>query len=377
MRVRRLALEDFRSYGQLDIALDERATVFVGANGAGKTNLLEALVLLAHGSSSRATDDADLVRWGAPLARVRAEVTRSEGERRLESLVFAQPEGERRRPKRFLIDGAAKRAVELAGELRVVAFFPEEVTLLCEAPSARRRYLDALIGQVDRRYRRETLELQRVLEQRNALLRSARDEARTVADEEIAFWDDELVRLGATVAARRWRVIDELAPLFARAHERLASRGETALSYQCQVARGDAAAIEPAYRELLRAKREHEMWQGSTLVGPHRDDVLVATSGRALPTHASRGEHRTAILALKLAEAQWIVEQTSEQPVFLLDDVLSELDPERRERLATEIPLTAQCLITAASPTGLPEGLVRGAARRDVAPGMVVDAPAR
>src|SRR5256714_1086546 len=133
MRVRRLVLEDFRSYGQIEVPLDEGNTVFIGANGAGKTNLLEALTLLAHGSSSRATDDADLVRWGAALARVRADVARAEDERRLETVIFGHLEGERRRPKRFLIDGAAKRAVELAGELRVVAFFPEEVTLLCEA----------------------------------------------------------------------------------------------------------------------------------------------------------------------------------------------------------------------------------------------------
>src|ERR671936_261420 len=184
MRVRRLRLEDFRSYAQVEVALEDGNTV-----------------------------------------------------------IFGHAEGERRRPKRFLIDGAAKRALELAGELRVVAFFPEEVTLLCEAPSARRRYLDALIGQVDRRYRREALELQRVLEQRNALLRAAREEARSVAGDEIAFWDDELVRLGAAVAARRMRAVDQLAPLFAAAYERLASRADTALSYQCQVARGDVDAI--------------------------------------------------------------------------------------------------------------------------------------
>lgn len=377
MRVRRIVLEDFRSYGQLDLQLDAGNTVFVGPNGAGKTNLLEALILLAHGSSARATDDGDLVRWGAALARVRADVARAEGERRLESIVFAHSEGERRRPKRFLIDGAGKRPVELAGELRVVAFLPEEVTLLCEAPSARRRYLDALIGQVDRRYRRETLELQRVLEQRNALLRAGREEARPVAEDEIAFWDDELVRLGAAVAARRIRVVDELAPLFSRAHERLASGAETAISYQCQVARTEVSAIESAYRELLRAKREHEAWQGSTLVGPHRDDLVVAAHGRPMPTHASRGEHRTAVLALKLAEAAWIVETTSEEPVFLLDDVLSELDPERRERLIAAIPRTAQCLITAAAPAGLPETVLRGASRRDVAAGVVAGASPR
>jgi DNA replication and repair protein RecF len=371
VRVRHLLLEEFRSYGRLELALDPRTTVFSGPNGAGKTNLLEAPLFLAHGSSPRAGDEAELVRWGSSLARIRADVSRAEGERRLEALLFAHSAGERRRPKRFLLDGAAKRAADLAGELRVVAFFPEEVTLLCEAPSARRRYLDALIGQVDRRYRREVLELQRVLEQRNALLRAARDEARPVSDEEMTFWDEELVRLGGVVAARRLRVVDELAPHFARAHEGLAGRAETIVRYACQVPAGDAEALTQAYRELLPLKREQEAWQGATLVGPHRDDLVVTTAGRTLPTHASRGEHRTAILALKLAEGTWIVEQTGEEPVFLLDDVLSELDPDRRERLAASIPRGAQCLITAAVVAGLPETHTRDAPRLDVAPGTV------
>ncbi len=374
MRVRRLVLEDFRSYRTLDLALDERTTVFVGPNGAGKTNLLESLVLLAHGSSPRAGDDAEVVRWDTPLARVRADVTRAEGERRLEAIIFAPAPGERRRPKRFLVDGAGKRAPELAGELRVVAFSPEEVALLGEAPAARRRYLDALIGQVDRRYRHLTLELGRVLEQRNALLRAARDEGRAVGADELSFWDDELVRLGAAVASRRMAVMVELAPHFARAHEGLAERADTSVSYVCQAPSGGEDAIAEAYRELLRLKRDQEMWQGTSLVGPHRDDVLVAAAGRALPLHASRGEHRTAILALKLAEAAWIMEQTAEDPVFLLDDVLSELDPARRERLAAAIPSRAQCLITAAARGGLPATLLAGAARRDVAAGKVDDA---
>jgi DNA replication and repair protein RecF len=172
-------------------------------------------------------------------------------------------------------------------------------------------------------------------------------------------------------------VIDELAPLFARAHEHLASHASTTLSYQCQIARGGQAEMEEAYRELLAAKREHESWQGATLVGPHRDDVVVAADGRPLPTHASRGEHRTAILALKLAEASWIVERTAEQPVFLLDDVLSELDPGRRERLAAAIPHSAQYLITAATPAAIPESLARGASLREVEVGRVLDASDR
>lgn len=372
MRARSLLLEDFRSYPSLELQLSEGVVVFVGPNRAGKTNLLEALLLLALGTSPRATDDSELVRWGAPYARVRAEVTRSEGERRLEALVFGEDPNARRRPKRFAIDGAPKRAGDLAGELRVVAFLPEEVALLGEAPAARRRYLDGMIGQVDRRYRREAAELQRVLEQRNALLRRAREEGAPPDPGEIAFWDEELARLGGAVASRRQRVVAELAPHFRQAHAHLASdEGEAAMEYACQVTAGTAEDVAERYRELLALQREREMWQGVTLVGPHRDDLRVTSEGRALPTFASRGEHRTAVLALKLAEGSWMVEQTAEEPLFLLDDVLSELDPERRVRLASAIPRHAQCLITSSVPAAMPERFARDATLYAVSPGVV------
>ena len=401
MLARRLFLEDFRSYASLDLELAPGVTVLVGPNGVGKTNVLEALVLLAWGSSPRAVDDRDLVRWGAPHARVRAEVARLEGDpaptrmpsdsareggarddghsrsspgqRRLEAMLFVTAEGERRRQKRFWVDGAAKRQPELAGELRVVAFFPEEVSLLCEAPAARRRYLDALIGQVDRRYRRDVLDLRRVLEQRNALLRRAREEGFVPSDEELAFWDLELTRLGGAVASRRGRVTAEVAPFFATAHARLAgATREINASYACQVEHGPPEEMSAAYQQLLRTRRQQEVWQGATLVGPHRDDLKISSAGRALPTYASRGEQRTAVIALKLAEAAWIVEQTAEQPLFLLDDVLSELDPGRRERLISEVPGSAQTLLTASAPGALPASLLRsGGTRLDVVPGEV------
>ncbi len=372
MRARSLLLEDFRSYPALELRLPDGVAVFVGPNGAGKTNVLEALMFLALGTSPRATDDTELVRWGAPYARVRAEVARSEGERRLEALVFAEAPAARRRPKRFAVDGAPKRAIDLAGELRVVAFLPEEVALLAEAPAARRRYLDGMIGQVDRRYRREVAELQRVLEQRNALLRRAREEGVSPDPGEIAFWDEELVRLGAAVASRRQRVVAELAPHFRRAHTLLASsEREAVVEYACQVTAGAAEQVAERYRELLALRREREVWQGATLVGPHRDDLRVTAGGRALPTFASRGEHRTAVVALKLAEASWMVEQVAEEPLFLLDDVLSELDPERRSRLASAIPPHAQCLITSSSPASLPDRFARDATIFAVSPGVV------
>src|SRR5256886_8025458 len=150
MRVGRLGLEDFRSYAEVDLALSRGVTAFVGANGAGKTNLLEAIHLAARGDSPRAHDDTELVRWSTNAARVRVDVDRAEGHRRIELVLFSPPEGERRRSRRYLLDGAGKRADEAAAELVVVAFFPEDVDLLGAAPGARRRYLDAMLAQVDR-----------------------------------------------------------------------------------------------------------------------------------------------------------------------------------------------------------------------------------
>src|SRR5256885_6640298 len=200
MRVSRLLLEDFRSYARAERELVPGVTALVGRNGAGKTNVLEAVHLVARGDSPRARDDAELVRWGANTARVSARVERVDDARTVDVLVFAPAEGERRRPRRYLLDGAGKRADEAIGELAVVSFFPEDVQLLAEAPSARRRYLDAMVAQVHRRHRTESREYQRVLEQRNALLRALRDEGRPTT--ELAFWDSELVRLTAPHSPR-------------------------------------------------------------------------------------------------------------------------------------------------------------------------------
>jgi DNA replication and repair protein RecF len=356
VRVSKLALEDFRSYARVDLLLSHGAIAFIGPNGAGKTNLLEAIHLIARGDSPRAHDDTEMVRWGATTARVGTEVDRAEDHRRIETLLFAPPEGERRRPRRYLLDGAGKRPEDIAGELVVVAFFPEDVALLVAAPSGRRRFLDAMLGQIDRAHRREMRELQRVLEQRNALLRVAREELE-LPEEEMAFWDRELVRLAAAISLRRARLVADLAEPFVKATELFTGAEGLSLAYAGQV-EGDTLeerAIE--YQRVLREKRDRERWQGASLVGPQRDDLAVTSAGRMLPAFASRGEHRSAVLSLKIAEAAWLASRVGEQPVFLLDDVLSELDPSRREALAHAIPEDAQVLLTAAIPTALPDTL--------------------
>lgn len=386
MLVRRLALEDFRSYAHAEIELASSTTVFVGPNGAGKTNILEALHLLARGDSARARDEAELIRWGAAVARAGAEVVRDGEQRRLEIALFSPSEGERRRPRRYLVDGSPKRADEALGQLVVVAFFPEDVELMSQAPSARRRYLDAMISQVDRRHRADGREHQRVLEQRNALLRALRDEQalRAKADlqatlfttttqeqEELVFWDAELCRLAASISARRMVTVRELRGPFRDLVERWSGERDIDVAYATPAEGETEAERAGSYRRLLEEKREKELWQGMTLVGPHREDLAVTAAGRLLPSYASRGEQRTVVLALKLAEAAWLRERTGTMPVFLLDDVLSELDPERRERLAEALPDDAQALITSALPVGIPASLTARAAFVPVSSGRI------
>jgi DNA replication and repair protein RecF len=370
MRVAKILLEDFRSYARTERVLVPGVTALVGRNGAGKTNVLEAIQLIARGDSPRAHDDTELVRWGAGTARVSARVERVDDARTVDILLFAPPDGERRRPRRYLLDGAGKRADEAIGELAVVSFFPEDVQLLAEAPSARRRYLDAMVAQVHRRHRAESREYGRVLEQRNALLRAMRLDVRPSPaapasaephSMELGFWDSELVRLAASISLRRLEAVRELVAPFREAAARFSGADALSLAYAAQVEGDTLEERAAAYQALLEQKRERELWQGTTLVGPHREDLAVSAHGRALPTFASRGEQRSAVLSLKLAEAAWIRERVGELPVFLLDDVLSELDPGRRDALVDALPEGAQTLLTAAFEAGVPERLLERA----------------
>ncbi len=358
MRVRTLALEDFRGHAAVRLELGAGVTVFVGPNATGKTNLLEAIHLAARGDSPRAHDDSEIVRWGALLSRVAVSVERAEDERKVELVLFGAAEG-RRRPRRYLLDGVGKRADDALGEITVVAFFPEDVELLTDAPGARRRYLDAMLGQVLRRHRAAAREYARVIEQRNALLRALRDGEST--EVELAFWDGELCRLAALISSERLGTVAQLIGPFRAAATRFAGTDEVELAYAGQVEGTEPAEREAAYRALLAEKREKEMWQATTLVGPHREDMAVSANGRALSSFASRGEQRSAVLALKIAEASWLRDQRGEEPVFLLDDVLSELDPRRREALIEALPPGAQVLLTAALPAGLPRTLAERA----------------
>ena len=366
MQVAAIALEDFRSYEDRTIDLSPGVTAFVGPNGAGKTNILEAVHLVARGESSRAGDDVEMIRWGAPLARVAIDACSAADRNRLEVTLFAPAIDVRRRPRRYTADGAPRRADDVVGKVAVVAFFPEDTDLLASAPSARRRYLDAMVAQVDRSHRADIRAYAHVLTQRNALLRAGRDDE-PVSESEIAFWDTELVRLATSISIRREAAVRELRPAFRSAAATLGAEPTPDVAYACQVQASTPEERAEGYRRLIAEKRERERWQATTLVGPHREDLAVAAGERPLPTFASRGEQRSAVLALKLAEAEWIRAHVGEAPIFLLDDVLSELDTAHREALCRALPQGAQALLTAAVLTSIPEDLRRGATVTEIA----------
>lgn len=365
MHVTHLNLSDFRNYARLDLALEPGITLFYGPNAAGKTTILESLFYLATTRSPRAGADREIVRWDAtgdigvpPFARMLCEVQRRDGGVRLEVLVQrrADDEGQLTNTsiKTVRVDRKAVRAFDLVGNLRVVLFTPADLVLVSGGPSERRRYLDITLSQLDGRYVRTLSHYNKIVQQRNSLLRSWREGRRSyrASDDELAFWDRELALAGAYVLHERLQAVRQLntliGPLFCQI-----SAGQQPLlaTYQSSVPLPEAAderQIEGAFSAHLQRIREDEVGRGQTLVGPHRDDLQLQVAGISIGTYGSRGQQRAATLALKLGEAELMRERSGESPVLLLDDLLSELDSERRlHLLATILRPDQQTLITA------------------------------
>jgi DNA replication and repair protein RecF len=366
MHVFNLSLRDFRNYDRLDLQLEPGTTLFYGPNAAGKTTILEALFYLATTRSPRAGADRELVRWDAagdigvaPFARLLCEVRRADGKVRLEVVVQRRIEENGQLAstsvKTVRVDRKAVRALDLVGNLRVVLFTPADLALVTGAPSERRRYLDVTLSQLDGRYVRTLSHYQKVVQQRNSLLRSWREGRRPVrgANDELAFWDRELALSGAYVLRERLAAVAELnglaGPIFCQV---TAGAHPLVTTYQSSVAgltgTPDDRTIEQAFLAQLLRLRDDEIGRGQTLIGPHRDDLELTMNGVSVGTYGSRGQQRSATLALKLGEAELMRARTGEAPVLLLDDLLSELDAERRAHLLTVIAREdQQTLLTA------------------------------
>ncbi|QES55587.1 DNA replication/repair protein RecF [Streptomyces venezuelae] len=364
MHVSHLSLADFRSYARAEVPLDPGVTAFVGPNGQGKTNLVEAIGYLATLGSHRVSADAPLVRMGADRAVIRAAVTQGERQQLVE-LELNPGRANRARINR----SSQVRPRDVLGIIRTVLFAPEDLALVKGDPGERRRFLDELVTARSPRMAAVRSDYERVLKQRNTLLKSAamarRHGGRSLDLSTLDVWDQHLARAGAELLAQRLDLIATLLPLADKAYEQLApGGGPLGLAYRSsageQVDSGAARTREALYEVLLAALagvRKQEIERGVTLVGPHRDDVVLRLGELPAKGYASHGESWSYALALRLASYELLRSEGSE-PVLILDDVFAELDARRRERLAELVAPGEQVLVTAAVDDDVPGVLV-------------------
>jgi DNA replication and repair protein RecF len=368
MRLTRLTLTDFRGYPAAELHPDPGLTIVAGPNGAGKTNLLEAVHVAITGRSHRAAADHELVRHGQPFARVRLDLAdEAGGQPAAIELVIPGEGAPAEVRKRLTVNGAPRRVTTVSEAARSVLFRPEEMLLLIGSPAERRRFLDGILAQRDRRAARDLAELLRVLAQRNALLRAIRREEAT--DEGLGFWDEQLAQVGSRVMAARLRLVRELGERIPALHDAVAPPDEGDASVELTyldtlkeawpdrpAGADDPEALAAAFRRRIAEARQKEMWNGVSLIGPQRDDLRVALGGRDVAAHASRGQQRTIIVALKLAERDLLGAEDAPAPIVLLDDVFSELDRDRAERTLDLLLERGQVLVTTAELGLLPAG---------------------
>jgi DNA replication and repair protein RecF len=388
MHIRHLSLTNFRNYTRLELTLPARAVLLHGANAQGKTNLLEAIYYLATSRSPQATSDRELINWIAdqeemlPYARLTTEVMRGGRSRQIEIVLQKEPvggsgNGERTRlRKQIRVDKANRRAMDLVGQINVVLFMPQDMALVDGSPSGRRRYLDVALCQVDPEYCRALSRYNRLLSERNALLRQWHERRRD--PDELAYWNEQLVDYGVTIMQRRRDAVIELDQRAAQLHHLLSGGVERLrLVYEATLPIGpqdDAARLDSAYRAELTRNRQREIERGMTLIGPHRDEVRFLVNDQIdLGKFGSRGQQRTAVVALKLAEVDWMRQRTGEWPILLLDEVLSELDAERRGFLLTQVNGVEQALITTTDPTFFDADSLAGMTLLRVEGGRVVE----
>jgi len=317
-----LRLRDFRNYAAQDIAFSEGLTVLAGPNAQGKSNLLEGVYMAAVGRSPRAGRDAEVIRFGQDRAYLRASVcgTRTH----ILQVAVDRDSGE----KRLKVNGVPAQRGHFLGRLVVVLAGPLDDEVIRGASAYRRRVLDAALSQVSPSYYFALARYVRVIRQRNRLLREVAPE------QAIAPWDEQLVDLGAALVERRRRFVEALSARAATRHARVASGEHLEVTYMCTAGGGDE---REALRRALSARRKEEFRRGTSLVGPHRDDLRLAVGGTDLKLFGSRGQQRTAALSLRLAEADLLREELGEWPVVLLDDVLADLDPVRQAFLLREV----------------------------------------
>jgi DNA replication and repair protein RecF len=353
VRVLALELEQYRNYAALRFEPPEGACVLVGRNAQGKSNLLEALALLATGKSFRTSREADLIRSGAAAAAVSARVSTRAGEVRVQFVISRAGDGAR---KRFFRQGRAVRYADFLGGVRAVTFMPFDLQLVGGPASLRRRLLNTALSQSSRRYYRDLAAYANMLAQKNALLRSVSPDRSLLET-----YNEQIAHVGARLIADRASYVRRLAAESAAAHAHwVGPTPALGVAYVSSppVADESGATIDADLRLALAKAMPAEIARRTSVVGPHRDDLALDLDGAPLARFGSQGQQRTAVLALKSAEYALLQRATGEAPLLLLDDVLSELDVDRRRAFLESIGSYDQAFITATDAPDLPPGTI-------------------
>ena len=347
MYIQNLSLHSFRNYEHASLELSQGLNLFVGDNAQGKTNLLEAIYVLSLSKSYRTVRETELIRHGATRASVRAQVAK------MATLDLAVVVSEAEK-KRLLVNEKSTTANSFVGCLNTVLFIPDSLQLVKGSPGDRRRFLDVQICQIDPVYRSNLLKYQRVLRQRNSLLKEAWDHRAQV--NQLPPWDDQLATLGAKIIRRRQEVVQTLQHYSRAAHETISDeREELSLIYHPFFVQDENDLREEPYGEgelgsilakTIKELRQEEIRRGYTLVGPQRDDLVFRLNQADLKKYGSQGQQRTAVLAYILAELELMYQETGDYPVVLLDDVTSELDWKRQMLLLSILNEKAQTIVT-------------------------------
>lgn len=378
-----LQITNYRNYVRAGISLDRGLNLFVGDNAQGKSNLLEAIYLLSTLRSSRASSDADLVRRDIigsefPVARLECQVDRSAGNLHLEvAIVGRTTDASHRAGKRVRVNGVPRRASDAVGQLCAVLFSTLDIEIVAGPPLLRRRYLDMMISQVDRGYLRAMQRYAKVLQQRNSLLK--RVQAREASAGELNFWDQELAHAGGIIMKARADALGSLVPEAAHQMQRLSDGQESLhLTYRPSLGGLDDSSLPIDETEwiarmlkALTVLRGREIGAGATIIGPHRDDVTIEIDGMPADAYASRAQQRIAALSLRLAEASYLRNVLGDDPVVLLDDVLSELDARRRKGVLEFFDNFQQTIVTTAEPDRVREVMTRASGRFIVSAGAL------
>jgi DNA replication and repair protein RecF len=372
MYLTHLSLTDFRIFSRFDQDLPSKALILMGDNAQGKTSLLEAFYYLSTLDSFQASNTAELINFYAlqgdlAVGRIVADFTRKDGDHRLEIRLIheAQRNGNHSTRKEVLLDGSKIKINDAIGQLNAVLFLPQMIQILTGSPQRRRHYLNLTISQVDSNYRESLSEFNKALVQRNALLKQLND--RSGDPDQLSYWDEIIARAGAYIMFYRIQAVRDLDSLAASIHHEL-TRGDEILrlnylpSYEpLESPPGQIALpldnpqdrsgmtlseLEDGYREKIIARRTEDILRGNTTLGPHRDEIRFLSNGIDLGKYGSRGQLRTTLLALKLAEVNWLKEKIGDWPILLLDEVLAELDDTRRQDLLDRLASTEQALLT-------------------------------